>query len=109
MREFMNSKQVKVFFHAIEQQFGVIPSLFKEVAFLEHKDKIFIMGRGVDDVDLSHLRVNSMGLYAAELRNGQVRLSIEGAQIVGPFATKNVVEISDEKAGSWLQGNDVEV
>ena len=47
-------------------------------------------------------------MYFCDLENG-IRLSIEGSQIIGPKATKNVVEINDEQVKQWLKGEDLEI
>ncbi|MBI4140217.1 hypothetical protein HY485_00100, partial [Candidatus Woesearchaeota archaeon] len=62
----------------------------------------------VDQIDFSKLRINSIGLYFAEFRNNELRLSIEGSQIIGPKATKNVVELNNDELKQWLRGEDLE-
>ena len=43
------------------------------------------------------------------MKNGELRLSIEGSQLIGKAAKKNVVEISDCQVKKWLFGNDIEI
>ena len=38
-----------------------------------------------------------------------LRLSIEGSQIMGPYAKKNVLELSKEASRDWLKGRDLAV
>ena len=55
------------------------------------------------------MRINSIGMYFCEIDKLGIRLSIEGSQIVGPLASKNIAEISEEQAKQWLKGEDLEV
>jgi len=48
-------------------------------------------------------------MYFCELRGNEIRLSIEGSQIVGPKATKNIVEIDNDQVKQWLKGEDLEI
>ncbi len=106
---FMASRELKVFFKMIEQQYGKIPTLFDKAAFIRGKEKIHIVTRDIEKIDLKNLRINSIGLYIAEVKNEQLRLSIEGSQLIGPSATKNVCEIDDEQIKKWFKGEDIKV
>jgi NOL1/NOP2/fmu family ribosome biogenesis protein len=48
-----------------------------------------------------------MGLYVAAYMKGKLRLTIEGAQLIGPHATKNVVALNDEETAAWLAGGNI--
>lgn len=108
-RKILNSKEVKAFLSALSEQYGAFPDVFKKAAFAGGKEKVYLLSRGADNIDMSQLRINSLGLYVSEFKNGQVRLSIEGAQLVGPAALKNLHEISDEQVKDWLEGKDLQV
>ncbi|WP_297512716.1 hypothetical protein [Thermococcus sp.] len=49
------------------------------------------------------------GVYFGRIESDGIRLTIEGAFLVGPKATKNVVELDDERARRYLAGESVEV
>ncbi|CAB49915.1 methyltransferase RsmF C-terminal domain-like protein [Pyrococcus abyssi] len=49
------------------------------------------------------------GIYIGAIEKDGIRLTIEGAFIIGPKAEKNVIELDDEKARAWMSGKDVEV
>lgn len=48
------------------------------------------------------------GLYFGEYRPHVVRPSMDGAQLIGPHATKGVVTITKEQTARWLQGQSIE-
>ncbi len=106
---FMGSRELKEFFKLIEKQYGKVPELFEKLEFIRGKERIFAITRDVELVDMRNLRMNSIGLYIAEVKNGQLRLSIEGSQMIGPSATKNFCELSEEQLKEWFKGNDLKV
>ncbi len=104
----LNSKEIKGILKLIEIQWGAKLSL--DCVFLKNSEnRIFIVNRDIEKVNLEKLRINSIGMYFCEIDRKGIRLSIEGSQIAGPKAEKNVVEISEGQAKSWLRGEDLEI
>lgn len=104
----MNSKDVKELKKKLLEQFG----FEKELNYAFHitdKNKIYIVNRDIDRVNMDFLRLQSVGLYFCEDYGNELRLSIEGSQIVGPHATKNVVELDKSQSRNWLKGFDLEI
>ena len=107
--EFMPSRELKVFLQLVERQYGKVPPLFSEVAFVQSKERIFIVTRDLDKINLKNIRINSLGLYIAEVKGEQLRLSIEGSQLIGPHAIKNVCELTRPQLEQWFKGEDVKL
>src|SRR3989338_5925459 len=105
--KFLNSKETKEILKLIEEQWGA--KLKLDYAFARNsKHRVFIINKDISKIDFSKLRINSVGMYFCDLENG-IRLSIEGSQIIGPEATKNVVEINEEQIKKWMKGEDLEI
>jgi len=104
----LERKDKKRFLELLKTQFN-----FKEkldyVFLTNNKNKIFIVNKEIANINLDKIRINSIGLYIAEFRNNEVRLSIEGSQIIGPSSDKNIIELDDKQARDWLKGNDIEI
>lgn len=106
---FLKSKERKQFANAIEKQWGRCPEMIRSKFLVKSgKDRIYLVNTEYDTVDLNGIRINNVGLYIAE-EKGELRLSIEGSQLVGPEATKNVLEIDDESRKQWFMGEDLHV
>jgi len=104
----LNNKEIKKILKLIETRWNAKLNL--NYGFLKNnKNRIFIVNKDISEIDLSKLRINSIGLYFCEINNQDIRLSIEGSQIVGPKATKNIVEISKEQTKQWFKGEDLEI
>ena len=104
----LNSREIKEIYSLIEKQWGA--KLKLDCAFLKNqKNRVFIVNKDISKIDLSKLRINSIGMYFCEADKIGIRLSIEGSQIVGPKATKNIAEINEEQAKKWFKGEDLEI
>ena len=104
----LNKKQIKEILALIKKQWSA--DIMLDYAFLKDKnDKIFIINKEFTEIDLSKLKINSLGLYIAQLMSDGIRLSIEGSQIIGPKAKKNIIELTKKQLTNWLQGNDIEL
>ena len=114
---FLNKKKVKDIYNILDRQWSLKKGFEKDLDYvfmMNSKNKIYVINNEITKVDFDILRIDNMGLYfgelkAGDMKNGEIRLSIEGSQIVGPFATKNVVEISDGLKRLWVRGYDLEV
>lgn len=104
---FLTSKEVKPILALLKEQWGFDHELYYAL-FFTGKERIYAINRAVDALDFSKFRINSIGMYFAEFRNNELRLSIEGSQIIGPFATKNVLELTREERNEWIQGHDLD-
>ena len=102
--EVLNGKKVRHLMKLLEEQWGITE--MPECGFLQKRNDVFLITRSVDVIDLRTLNLNSLGLYFAELRNGQLRLSIEGSQIIGKKA-KNVISLNDAQIRQWIRGEDL--
>ena len=104
----LNKKEIKEILGMIEKQWDAKLSL--DYAFLKNdKGKIFIVNKDISKIDSSKLRINSIGMYFSEIRNNELRLSMEGSQIAGPKAKKKILELDEEQLKEWMLGIDLEM
>jgi len=104
----LNSKEIKEIHSMIEKQWNANIKL--DYGFLQNnKNRVFIINRDISKIDFSKLRLNSVGMYFCEIDSKGIRLSIEGSQIVGPKAAKNVVELNEDETRKWFKGEDLEL
>ena len=119
----LERKDKKRFLELLKKQFGFediskrsfesLSNLFDKkldyVFLINNKNKVFIVNKEIADIELSKIRINSIGLYIAEFRNNEIRLSIDGSQIIGPKAKENVIDLNEKEAREWLKGNDLSI
>ncbi len=107
--KYLNKKEIKHILEILSTQFGFEEELDYEFLLRTKDDRVFLINRDVRRVDDRKIRVNAIGLYFGELKKNTIRLSIEGSQIVGPYATKNVLKIPDVEVAPWIEGEDLTV
>ena len=112
----LNKKEQKEIISLIHNLWGVD---FKEVTgfggvihddlamFLSQKERIYLANRSVEQAPLKDIRINSIGCYFGEYKGGDLRLSIEGAQLIGPHATKNWIELNSKETEQWMKGETI--
>ena len=102
----LNTREVKRILALLKAQWGFAHKL-DYVFLMNEKSRIFITNRDFARLQTEKLRINSVGLYFGELTHNELRLTIEGSQLIGPGAEKNVVELTEEEEYEWLRGSDL--
>lgn len=105
----LNSRDVKHILERLSEQYGADYSKeFSKFAFLMNKDnRIYLVSRNVEILPYDEIRIDTLGTYFGELYKESVRLTIEGSQIVGPFAKLNVVTLNYDQMVDWIKGADL--
>ncbi len=109
--QILNSKQLKQIKQLLKSQFDADFDFSQYAVLKSPKDKIYIVQKDIFtklNQDLTKLRINSIGMYFAHIKNNELRLSIEGSQLVGPIAKKNIVELRNDELEQWIQGIDLD-
>ncbi len=105
--DILGRREAKALLEKMRQQWDA--SLSLDFVFLSSSSgRVYVARKESFGVDLSKLKVDSLGLYFGTLEKDGLRLSIEGSQLVGPSAGKNVLDLDDPQARLWLSGSDVE-
>lgn len=105
----LNAKERKMINQLLEEQWGFTEKL-EYVYLLTTRNRLFFVNRDIEHLNLTGLRISSVGLYIGELlHEKELRLSIDGSQIIGPYATRNVIELDDTQARLWLKGQDLDM
>ena len=101
----LNKKEIKNILSIIKKQFDADVKL-DYVFLVNNKNRLYIVNKEAFDINIDKLKINSFGLYFGEFRDDGLRLSIEGSQLIGPKAKKNVLELDNKQAREWLKGYD---
>lgn len=104
--EFLSGKEMKLILAFLKEHFGVNEKF--DLGWYLSKERLFCISRDIELINLKDFNVNAAGLYFGEWKNDELRLSIDGSQMIGSFASKNIVELSDEELLAWLRGEDLD-
>lgn len=95
----------------LSSQFGIteIPGILIK----KGKEKIFLYTGNLDKEELLKLDkitfIEKAGTYLAKEEGKNIRLSIEGSQILKDQIIKNIVELTEEESQTWMMGHEVEI
>lgn len=108
--EIMNSKDKKLFFKKLKEQWNTKTEGLKDKVFLKKSSgKIFIMEKEAAEMLLNtNVKVYSYGNYFGTDLDQGFRPSVEGSQILGHLSSKNIIELDDEEIKKWVSGLDIE-
>lgn len=102
----LNSRETNAILDLLKAQWGYGRKL--PFALLQsNADRLYGITLDFARVDPKTVNIDAAGLYFGELRNGELRLSIEGSQLIGPHAQTNIVELSTTQMRQWLKGEDL--
>jgi NOL1/NOP2/fmu family ribosome biogenesis protein len=102
----LNTREIKEILTILKKQWGFNEKL--NYVFLRNaKGKIYIVNKDINRIELEKMRIDSIGLYFGEQRNGTIRLSIEGSQMIGQYANKNLIELTEKETDEWLKGENI--
>lgn len=102
----LKTREVKKIIGFIEDRFDVKIDL-NYVFFKNNKDRIYIVNREINKIDMRDLKVDTLGFYFCSEEKDGYRLSFDGAMMIN--ARKNVVEVSNENKNLWMRGEDIPV
>jgi NOL1/NOP2/fmu family ribosome biogenesis protein len=105
----LNSKDKKLIRKQLEKQFGIKEFPDKIYFCVSQRDNVYIANKELFDIDRFVLRTSSFGLLFGTYTEEGFQLSIEGSQLLGLQANKNVLEVSQEQKETWLKGEDLEI
>ena len=105
----LNTREKKKFLEILKKNYGY-ENKIKQVILLDKEKKIFFLTQDIAMISKDQekaLRIDKAGLYIGRIEPEGIRLSMEGSQIIGPYAKKNVLEINKENLEPWVKGEDL--
>ncbi len=110
-QKILNSKSKKIVISMLEDRFNFDKKTLQNYVFIQSGDRIYITNRNIEALPLNELRVDNIGLYIASMEpkfdHAKIRLSVEGSQIIGKTAKKNMLSINKEELELWILGKDI--
>ena len=107
----LNSKEKRWVEEKLNEQFGIkeIPGTILR----RGEERLFLFcgsltPEQIKDIE-STIPVERVGFYFAKIIHEEVKLSIEGTQILKDKITKNIFSIDDEQTEDWMKGKDLPI
>jgi len=93
----------------LNKRFGIkeIPG----VITMHGKERLFLFQGDLNEKEIKELEQNvpieRAGIYFAKLIGNEVKLSIDGVQVLKDQITKNILEINEKQAQQWMMGREL--
>lgn len=107
IKKILSDEEIRKIEEIIHTNYGCWINL--QNMFITRDDKLWIAGKDINLREIANLKnCHRIGIYFGKLkRNNKIKLSIEGAMMIGEKAVKNVARIDDKEAINFIQGYDV--
>jgi len=109
----LNEREKKEIVKKLNGQFGISEVPGKII--MRGKERLFLYSGSFDDEEMENLEsivfIERAGIYFAKIEepNEEIRLSIEGTQILKEQIKKNIFEIPEELVEDWMKGRELNV
>jgi NOL1/NOP2/fmu family ribosome biogenesis protein len=111
--KFFNKQEQEKLLKQLNEQFGITKIPWK-IAHLG-KERIVLFSGDLSENELFLIdniaRIEGVGIYFAKIdeRTGDIRLSIEGTQLLKEQITKNIFKLTKEQAEQWMLGQELNI
>ncbi|MDT7859061.1 MAG: hypothetical protein RQ930_03435 [Candidatus Aenigmarchaeota archaeon] len=99
----MSENEKKEIEKIVEKNYGAKLDLSSFDCYINNRNEIYIVSKSVDERLIPI--ASYVGMYFGRLkRNEKIQLSVEGSQIVGRLANKNIAIVDDENTSRYMEG-----
>ena len=112
-QKILNEREKKEIVEKLKEQFGINEIPGKIV--MRGKERLFLYSGNLDEEEMEKLEslvfIERAGIYFAKIEepNEDIRLSIEGTQILKEQINKNIFEIPENLVDDWMKGRELNV
>lgn len=107
----LNKKEKERITEILNEHFGIetLPGMIVK----RGEERLFLFSGDLSEKDLGVLQrcafIERMGVYFAKITNDEVRLSIEGSQILKDQIKKNIFELDSQQTEEWMKGHELPI
>jgi NOL1/NOP2/fmu family ribosome biogenesis protein len=106
-----NEKEKAQIAEILNEHFGIdsIPGMIVK----RGEERLFLFSGSFTKKDIEKLQkcafIERMGVYFAKITENEVRLSIEGSQILKDQIKKNIFDLNEEQTEEWMKGHELPI
>ena len=109
MIKILTEQEKKKIEKKLHEQFGVKELNGKILKLGE--EKLFFFTGQIDEEEIRKIEqsapIEKVGVYFAKLINEEIKLTIEGTQLLKEQITKGIFQINDSQAEEWMMGREL--
>jgi len=106
---FFTKQETQKILTKLHEQFGIneIPGILLRIG----QERIFLYQGSLNEKEIKELEKNisieRLGIYFAKIQNDEIRLSIEGVNILKGQIKNNIFELNKEQIEEWMKGKEL--
>ena len=105
----LNENQKREIENKLKRQFGI--DKVEGIIVKRGEERLFLFSGNFNERQIKKLEdiliIERLGVYFANLFGGEIRLSIEGSQILKDQIKQNIFELNEEQAEEWMKGREL--
>ncbi len=107
----ISQKEKERIISQLNKQFGI--TKVKGIISMRGQERLFLFQGNLNEKEIQELErtipLERVGIYFGKFIAGEMRLSIEGVQLLKNQITKNIFELNDEQFDLWMKGNELNI
>ena len=107
----LNKNEKREIENKLRKQFGI--EEVKGIIVRRGEERLFLFSGDFNEKQIKKLEdiviIERIGVYFASLFGGEIRLSIEGSQILKEQIKQNIFELNKEQAEEWMKGRELPI
>lgn len=106
-----NEKEKEEIVNKLHEQHGIksIPGVITQ----RGEERLFLFLGDFSAEDIREIEkyafIERIGIYFAKVVGPDIKLSLEGSQILAPQITKNVIDLDAEQTEEWMKGHELPI
>lgn len=105
----LNKNEKREIENKLRKQFGI--DEVKGIIVRRGEERLFLFSGSFNERQIKKLEdlvtIERIGVYFASMFGGEIRLSIEGSQILKEQVKQNIFELNKEQAEEWMMGREL--
>ena len=105
----LNKNEKREIENKLRKQFGI--DEVKGIIVRRGEERLFLFSGSFNERQIKKLEdlvtIERIGVYFASMFGGEIRLSIEGSQILKEQVKQNILELNKEQAEEWMMGREL--
>ena len=107
----LNKNEKKEIEKKLDEQFGI--NKINGVIIKSGKERLFLFTGDFSEKDIRELEktipIERTGVYFAKIIGNEIKLSIEGTQVLKNQISKNIFELDEIQTEQWMKGQDLQI
>src|SRR3989344_9246970 len=115
MIHILSNQETQEILSKLKEQFGIQKLPENSILIKIGKEKIYLFNGDFSNEQIKNLEkitfIERIGIYFAKIfpPTNEIKLSIEGTQILKNQITKNIFEINNEQLENWMHGEEINI